>query len=92
MARTRATETRKAGEDDSQAVFERLKAILKPFERSLIVTADEPDHYSLNTPYAEKYKKDLLEECPRSSGSECRESPASTSARSQKPSSATCSA
>lgn len=42
------------------AVFERLKSILQKYESRLILTIDEPGHYSLNTPYSAKYKKELF--------------------------------
>jgi hypothetical protein len=38
-------------------VFQHLRAILKPYESALTVTADSNDGYSLNGPYSEKWKK-----------------------------------
>jgi hypothetical protein len=42
-----------------QAVFEKLRDILKKYERRLVVLHDEPGNYYLNTPYCEKFKKEL---------------------------------
>ena len=49
-----------ANVDQFQAVFTQLKAILQPFEPQLIVQADDPGNYSLNTPYAAHPKKELF--------------------------------
>ena len=38
-------------------VFEQLKSILKPYAKSLTVTIDSSDGYSLDGPYSEKWKK-----------------------------------
>lgn len=46
--------------DNFQAVFEQFKTILKQFEPQLIVQHDTPENYYLNTPYTEKYKKELF--------------------------------
>ena len=43
-----------------QMVFERLKAIMQPYESRLLVKADEAGNYSLNTPYSEKFKKEIV--------------------------------
>ena len=40
-----------------QLVFEQLKSILKPYAKSLTVTIDSSDGYSLDGPYSEKWKK-----------------------------------
>jgi len=45
---------------DFSPVFERLKAILKPYEPHMAVEADQPDNYSLNGPYSERWKKVLF--------------------------------
>jgi hypothetical protein len=45
---------------DFPAVFAQLKAILRRCEPHLKVQTDEPDHYSLWTPYCEKYRKPLF--------------------------------
>ena len=45
---------------DFPVVFERLKAILKPYAKNLTITADTSDAYSLDGPYSEKYKKALF--------------------------------
>jgi hypothetical protein len=44
---------------DFQAVFDRLKPIFHDFPRAVIVK-DEPGDYSLNTPYSEKYHKEVF--------------------------------
>ena len=49
-----------AASKDFQAVFEQFRAILKQFEPQLIVLYDTPENYYLNTPYTEKYKKELF--------------------------------
>src|SRR4051812_545320 len=41
-------------------IFERLKRILQPYESKLVKEADTPDNYSLNTPYSEKYRKEVF--------------------------------
>ena len=38
-------------------VFEQLRAILAPYAKSLTVTADTPEAFSLDGPYSEKWKK-----------------------------------
>lgn len=43
-----------------EAVFQRLKAILQPYEPALVLKADGPTGYSLDTPYAPKYRKELF--------------------------------
>ena len=45
---------------DFPVVFERLKAILKPYAKNLTITADTSGAYSLDGPYSEKYKKALF--------------------------------
>jgi hypothetical protein len=45
---------------DFPSVFKHLKAVLKPFEARLILTADEPDVYSLSTPYSKMYRKEFF--------------------------------
>ena len=42
---------------DFPLVFERLRAILQPYAKSLTVTADTSESYSLDGPYSEKWKK-----------------------------------
>jgi hypothetical protein len=49
-----------AASEGFQAVFEQFRAILKQFEPQLVVQHDTPDTYYLNTPYTEKYKKELF--------------------------------
>lgn len=41
-------------------VFERLKAILKPYAKKLTVVHDTTEHFFLNAPYSEKWKKELF--------------------------------
>ena len=44
-------------QSDFPIVFEQLKAILKPYEKNLTITADTSTGYSLDGPYSEKYKQ-----------------------------------
>lgn len=41
-------------------VFSRLRAILEPYESRLVVVADTPENYSLNTHHIMKNKKPLF--------------------------------
>lgn len=43
-----------------EPVFLHLKAILQPYEAALVLKADEPVNYYLDTPYAPKYRKELF--------------------------------
>jgi hypothetical protein len=45
---------------DFQQVFERLRAILKPYEAQLSLVDDLPERYYLNGHYSQKYKKELF--------------------------------
>jgi hypothetical protein len=45
--------------NDFQEIFSRLKGILQDVPGAL-VTADGPEGYSLNTPYTERYQKELF--------------------------------
>jgi len=45
---------------DFTIVFSRLKAILEPYESRLVVVADTPENYSLNTRHIMKNKKPLF--------------------------------
>jgi len=45
---------------DFPLVFEKLKAILKPYAKTLTVTADTPAAYSIDGPYSERHKKALF--------------------------------
>ena len=45
---------------DFPLVFEKLKAILKPYAKDLTVTADTSAAYSIDGPHSEKYKKVLF--------------------------------
>ena len=42
------------------SIFARLKPILQDYEANLEVKADEPGNYYLNTPFSEKYGKELF--------------------------------
>lgn len=53
-------EAKTESKEDFQAVFERLKSILQNFESRLLLKVDKPGSYSLDAPYSEKYKKELL--------------------------------
>ena len=41
-------------------VFQHLRAILQPYAKSLTVTIDTAEGYSLDGPYSEKWKKPLF--------------------------------
>ena len=45
---------------DFPLVFEKLKSILKPYEKSLAVKADSVNTFYLDGPYSEKWKKELF--------------------------------
>ena len=45
---------------DFPVVFEKLKSILKPYEKKLTVKTDSMDTYYLDGPYSEKWKKELF--------------------------------
>ena len=45
---------------DFPVVFEKLKSILKQYEKDLTVKVDAKDTYSLDGPYTEKWKKELF--------------------------------
>jgi hypothetical protein len=45
---------------DFPIVFEKLKAVLKPFAGKMTVKADTADTYYLDGPYSEKWKKELF--------------------------------
>ena len=45
---------------DFPLVFEKLRSILKPYEKSLAVKADSVSTYYLDGPYSEKWKKELF--------------------------------
>jgi len=47
-------------QSDFIIVFEQLKAILKPYEENLTITANTADAYSLDGPYSEKYQKTIF--------------------------------
>ena len=43
-----------------EVIFQRLKAILQPYEPALVLKADEAGNYYLDTPYAPRYRKELF--------------------------------
>ena len=45
---------------DLPLVFEKLKSILKPYEKALTVKADSVNTFYLDGPYSEKWKKELF--------------------------------
>lgn len=45
---------------DFPVVFEKLKSILKQYEKDLTVKADSKDTYYLDGPYSEKWKKEIF--------------------------------
>jgi hypothetical protein len=47
-------------QSDFPKVFEKLKSILKPYEKKLTVTANSSGAYSLDGPYSEKWKQDMF--------------------------------
>ena len=46
--------------EDFKSIFDQLKPILQAYESNLVVVADVPDNYTLNSPYVEKYKKEVM--------------------------------
>jgi len=49
-----------ATKDQFPQVFGALRTLLLPFAKHLIVKADTNDHYCLNTPYAAKFKREIM--------------------------------
>lgn len=47
------------GKSEFQTVFDSLRDILKKYEPRLIVLHDKPGNYYLNTPYCERFKKEV---------------------------------
>ncbi len=47
-------------QNEFQAVFNQLKSILEPYAKKLKVKANTSDHYYLDGPYSEKWKKELF--------------------------------
>ncbi len=45
---------------DFAATFERLRDILTPFKDRLLVKVDTASEYSLDTPYSERWKRELF--------------------------------
>jgi len=45
---------------DFPPVFEKLKSILKPYEKELTVKADSVNTFYLDGPYSEKWKRELF--------------------------------
>jgi len=49
-----------AKEEDFQAVFERLRSMLQPYEPDLALKADSSGNYSLDAAYSEKYQREVF--------------------------------
>ena len=45
---------------DFPLIFEKLKSILKPYEKALTVKADSVNTFYLDGPYSEKWKRELF--------------------------------
>ena len=45
---------------DFSLVFEKLRSILRPYEKALAVKADSVNTFYLDSPYSEKWKKELF--------------------------------
>ena len=50
----------RASAEESAETFDALRKVLAVHAKGLEVTADGPKAYSLNTPYSEKWKKELF--------------------------------
>jgi hypothetical protein len=48
-----------ADQEEFRKTFEQLRGILRPFERRVVLVADTPESYGLDTPRSEKYGKTL---------------------------------
>jgi hypothetical protein len=48
-----------AGENDVGSIFEKLRAILKPYQKRMVVVHDTASHYYLDTPHVMKNKQRL---------------------------------
>ncbi|MHB8797323.1 MAG: hypothetical protein ACYDBY_02555 [Thermoanaerobaculia bacterium] len=59
-ARTPGTPPVRATAEQSAEVFAALRAILSAHAKELKVAADGPKGYSLNTPYSDRWKKELF--------------------------------
>lgn len=46
--------------EEFQTTFKRLKAVLKEYEKRMVLKGNVPDNYCLNTPHTEKYQKELF--------------------------------
>ena len=46
-------------QEDFKATFDSLRAILRKFEKRLILLKDGENEYSLTAPYSERFKKEL---------------------------------
>ncbi len=46
--------------ENFQAAFKRLKALLKEYEKRLVLKTNGAENYYLNTPFTEKYQKELF--------------------------------
>ena len=49
-----------SAQTDFPLIFEKLRSILKPYEKSLAVKADSANTFYLDGPYSEKWKKELF--------------------------------
>lgn len=49
-----------ATQNDFPLVFERLRKVLKPYEKKLTLKTDTADTYYLDGPYSEKWKKEVF--------------------------------
>ena len=47
-------------QDDFTVIFETLKRILQEYEGRVVITADTPENYSLNTQFSKKFNKELF--------------------------------
>jgi hypothetical protein len=46
--------------EEFQATFKRLKAVLKEYEKRMVLKANAAENYCLNTPHTEKYQRELF--------------------------------
>ncbi|MEK7727143.1 MAG: hypothetical protein AAB354_01955 [candidate division KSB1 bacterium] len=46
--------------ENFEATFKRLKAVLKEYEKRMVLKSGGPENYYLNTPLTEKYQKELF--------------------------------
>lgn len=60
MTQSQDTKRKLAKLEAFDATFERLKRVLKRYERHLTIISDTPDGYSLNARYSDKWQKEIL--------------------------------